>query len=140
MRRTMAEPTIRPSATGASCRTCSGWLMPKPMQIGSGVCSRSQPTLSIRLCGNCGPLAGDAGHRDVVQETRSSCSAIRSARSRGVVGVTSCTRLKSACAADLGQLAGFFDRQVGHDRPGDPGRLGVGDVLLPVRGGRRSRS
>ena len=42
MRRTIAEPTIRPSATGASIRTCSGRLMPKPMQIGSGVCSRSQ--------------------------------------------------------------------------------------------------
>ena len=39
MRRTIAEPMIRPSATGASRRTCSGRLMPKPMQIGSGVCS-----------------------------------------------------------------------------------------------------
>ena len=38
----MAEPTIRPSATGASSFTCSGVLMPKPMQIGS-VGLRAQP-------------------------------------------------------------------------------------------------
>ena len=38
----MALPTIRPSATGASSRTCSGELIPKPMQIGRSVCVRSQ--------------------------------------------------------------------------------------------------
>ena len=68
IRRTIAEPTIRPSATGASSFTCSGWLMPKPMQIGRSVCVRSQPTLSTSSGGSCGSLARDAGDRDIVEK------------------------------------------------------------------------
>ena len=44
-------PTIRPSATGASSLTCSGELIPKPMQIGRSVWVRSQATLSTRSGG-----------------------------------------------------------------------------------------
>ena len=40
-RRTTADPTISPSATGASVRTCSGVLMPKPTQIGRSVSPRA---------------------------------------------------------------------------------------------------
>ena len=51
-RRTRALPTIRPSATGASVRTCSGVLIPKPMQIGRSVCVRSQATFSASSGGS----------------------------------------------------------------------------------------
>ena len=50
-RRTRALPTIRPSATGASARTCSGRLIPKPMQIGRSVWVRSQATFSASSAG-----------------------------------------------------------------------------------------
>ncbi len=50
-RRTIALPTIRPSATGASWRTWSGPLIPKPMQIGKSVWVRSQATFSTRSAG-----------------------------------------------------------------------------------------
>ena len=50
-RRTIALPTIRPSATGASWRTWSGPLIPNPMQIGRSVWVRSQPTVSTRSDG-----------------------------------------------------------------------------------------
>ena len=55
-------------------------------------------------------------------------SAIRSARSRGVVGVIELDERKILAAADLGQRAGLFDRQVGHDRPGHARGLRVGHV------------
>ena len=69
-RRTRCMPTISPSATGASCRICSGPLMPNPMQIGSSVWVRSQATFSTRSGGRLLALAGDPGHRDVVDESR----------------------------------------------------------------------
>ena len=50
-RRTRALPMMRPSATGASVRMCSGRLIPKPMQIGSSVWVRSQATFSARSAG-----------------------------------------------------------------------------------------
>ena len=50
-RRTIALPTIRPSATGASCRTWSGPLIPNPTQIGKSVWVRSQATASTTSSG-----------------------------------------------------------------------------------------
>ena len=41
-----------PSETGASSFTCSGRLIPKPIQIGRSVRSRSQATSSDNLTGN----------------------------------------------------------------------------------------
>ena len=40
-----ALPTMTPSATSRSVRTCSGRLMPKPTHSGRSVCVRSQREL-----------------------------------------------------------------------------------------------
>ena len=49
-------------------RTCSGELIPNPMQIGRSVCDRSQATFSARSGGRLLALAGDPGDRDVIEE------------------------------------------------------------------------
>src|SRR5262249_34355179 len=41
-RRTSALPTMMPSVTSRSTRTCSGLLIPKPTQMGKSVCPRNQ--------------------------------------------------------------------------------------------------
>ncbi len=78
---------MSPSAAGARSFTCSGVLMPKPMQIGNSVCDRIQLTLSIKSA-EAGSLAGDAGDGDVIQK-HGRAFGDPLARSRGVVGVTS---------------------------------------------------
>ena len=69
-RRTIALPTIRPSATGASWRTWSGPLIPKPMQIGKSVWVRSQRDRFDQIGGKALPLAGDPRDRDIIDEPR----------------------------------------------------------------------
>ena len=57
-------------------------------------------------------------------------SAIRRARSRGVVGRDQLDEAEILAAADLGQRAGLLDGQVGHDRPGHARRLRRTHVVL----------
>ncbi len=67
-RRTRALPTIRPSATGARVRTCSGELIPKPMQIGRSVCAAEPGNVLRQVGGQCLAFARDPGHRHVIDE------------------------------------------------------------------------
>ena len=55
---------------------------------------------------------------------------MRSARSRGVSRRDQLNERKILAAADVGQRAGLFHGQVGHDRPGNARRLGLGHVPL----------
>ena len=138
-RRTIAEPTINPSATGASSRTCSGVLMPNPMHTGNGVCSRSQPTFSIRSGGSCGSLAGNAGDRNVIDKSgrrlgNSQCPLA------GCCGRDQLNQTEIGLPADLCQRRGLLDQQVRHNRPDNSCAVACLRRTAPNRDDRQSRS
>ena len=120
MRRTMAEPTIKPSATGASSFTCSGGLMPKPMDTGSVGLLAQPGDVVEQFRRQIAAFAGNACDRDVIDEAGRCFGNPQGPLARRG-GRDQLDQTEIGLTADFGQRRRFLDQQIGHDRPGHSG-------------------
>ena len=83
MRRTMAEPTIAPSATRQTSSTVSGWRCRSPRRRACRCACAARRRPAMVACGQAVALAGDAGDRDVVDEPAAVAGDLQPPRRRG---------------------------------------------------------
>ena len=131
------EPMTTPSAPASSAaRAAAGREMPNPTSSGSRVC-REPADQRRHPLGQAVAGAGDAGHRDQVDEA----ARARAGQRDPLVGAgrrQQRHQVEAVGAAALQQLAGLVVRQVGHDQPVGAGRGGVGAEALFAVGQHRA--
>ena len=120
---TSAEPTTTASAAAAMARAWPAVLTPKPTAIGSVRLALDARHIRLHLRDVRRLGAGDAEHRDIIDEARGVREDRRRSRWSSVVGVARRMKLRPASHRRQAQLVVLLGRQVDDDQAVDAGRF-----------------